>query len=106
MNKKRAKKLLLYFVLIFCALIYILPISMLFMNAFKINENELVKDLSTFRAFLPVGELGFGNIINVFTQLSIGRFFMNSLIITLASVGIGLLVNSMLGYALARLSSL
>ncbi len=102
-SKKRLKKYVLYISLIFCALLYILPIMLLFSNSIKVNETELVKDLSTFRAFLPVGKLGLDNLVTVFSRLKIGHYFMNSMIITGSSVLLGLLVNSMLAYTLARL---
>lgn len=101
--KKDLNQFFIYLGLIACTLIYILPVMLFVANTFKVDEIQLNKDLSTFKAFLPVGKLGFDNIVAVFRRVNIGHFFINSVIITVTVVGLGILVNSMLGYALASL---
>jgi multiple sugar transport system permease protein len=102
-RSKRIYKILLYIGLIAAAMVYILPILLVVFSAFKVNRLELTAHLSNFNAFLPKGQLGLQNFIDVFTRINLGHFFMNSVIITSSTVLLGLIVNSALGYSLARL---
>ena len=72
-----------------------------FMLAGSLRQNEKVLALG-WQAFLPV-EPTLENYRAVFRQLDFTHFLLNSLLIVGAVVVAGLLVNSMAGYALARL---
>lgn len=103
MKKNRISQIAIYFALIFFAAVFILPVFMIFSGSIKINETQIMTDLKSFRAFLPVGELGFLNFQQISSRIPIFHFLKNSVIITCGSVLIGTLVCSMLGYAMARL---
>jgi multiple sugar transport system permease protein len=103
-EKNYVKKIIIYSLLLIFMMIFILPILLMFVTAFKVDESQLLEDLNSFRAFLPVGKVGIQNFIDVFNRLDVKHFFLNSLIITCTSVSLGLIVNSMLGYVLARLN--
>ncbi len=60
-------------------------------------------DLSSFRAFLPLGDLSFENYEYAFGFVPLAKFLYNSIWIVTVTVGIGLVVNSMAGFALSRL---
>ncbi|HNB53006.1 MAG TPA: carbohydrate ABC transporter permease, partial [Anaerolineales bacterium] len=51
----------------------------------------------------PVGALSFENYRELFAFIPVGRFLFNSIFVTGVTVGAGLLVNSLAGFALARL---
>ena len=72
-----------------------------FMLAGSLRQNEKVLALG-WQAFLPV-EPTLENYRAVFRQLDFTHFLLNSLLIVGSVVVAGLLVNSMAGYALARL---
>ncbi|MCJ7656954.1 MAG: carbohydrate ABC transporter permease, partial [Candidatus Atribacteria bacterium] len=59
--------------------------------------------MSNISAFIPYGELGLKNYFDVFKQMPFGRFMFNSVFIVSSTVLSGLVLNSMIAYALARL---
>ena len=95
--KTRARHLLLTA----AALIFILPILFMIVGSLK-PDSRVLADAGTLRAFFP-REAGFQNYGDVLTRSAFGRYLFNSALINGLIVGIGLLINSMAGYALARL---
>jgi multiple sugar transport system permease protein len=55
------------------------------------------------QAFLPVGDISLQNYADVFDRVPVARFLLNSVLVTVAIVGFGLIVNSMAGFALSRM---
>ena len=103
MKRRTVKTAALYLLMIVIALIFILPICILFVNSFKLSNSQILRDMNSFRIFLPVGELGLNNYAYIFERVDIMHYFKNSVIIFLASLVLGAIVNSTLGYALSRL---
>ena len=104
-NKRKQKKLInivvSYLVLTLLALLFIAPL--LFMIVGSLKPDDLVlAEAGSIRAFIPTS-VSFQNYSDVFERINFGHFLFNSLIITGAIVGAGLVVNSLAGYALARL---
>jgi multiple sugar transport system permease protein len=64
---------------------------------------QVTTDMSTLYAFVPRGDLGFENYQDVFQQTNFGQLMFNSVLIVGTMVALGLLVNSLIAYALARL---
>ena len=73
------------------------------MSSFKNSEFQVIKDMSSFWAFLPRGDMGIQNYLDVFRQMPFFRFLFNSTLIVTVLVCCGLFINSMMAYALARL---
>ena len=94
---------LTYLVMILLAIFFMFPIVFMLISSIKESELQVVSDMSSIRAFLPVGELGFENYREVISSLNFGQILFNSVFIMLVTVTIGLLINSMIAYALARL---
>ncbi|WP_354526963.1 carbohydrate ABC transporter permease [Nakamurella sp. UYEF19] len=67
-------------------------------------DDQIFSDLTSIRAFLPVGHLSFDNYTAVFDRVPFGTFIMNSVIISVCTVVLGVIVNSMAAFALARLT--
>jgi multiple sugar transport system permease protein len=65
-------------------------------------DSRVLADAGTWRAFFPQAA-GFQNYGDVLSRTGFGRYLFNSALINGLIVGIGLLINSMAGYALARL---
>ena len=91
-----------YIPLVLVALSFTLPLLFMVSSSFK-PRDAVLGDMTSWRAFLPVGELSFDNYVGVFDRVPVGRFFFNSIIVTVAIVGLGLIVNSMAGFALSRM---
>jgi multiple sugar transport system permease protein len=101
--RKKIKKALNYLFMILLAVFFLFPIVFMLVSSIKENELQVITDMSTLKAFIPTGELGIQNYWDVFASLNFGRQFFNSVLIMVLTVLIGLLVNSMIAYALARL---
>jgi multiple sugar transport system permease protein len=92
-----------YLLMTLLAVFFIFPIVFMLVTAFKNDEMQIMSDVSSLKAFIPYGDLGFQNFDDVFNRMEFNRLLLNSTIIMLATVLLGLFVNSLIAYALARL---
>jgi len=90
--------------MIVLAIVFLFPIVFMLITSIKTDEMQILQEVSTIFAFIPRGNLGFQNYRDVFNNLDFGRMLFNSTFIMLVTVLLGLLVNSMIAYALARLN--
>jgi multiple sugar transport system permease protein len=98
-----SRRRLLYVPMAAFALFFALPIEFVVVSSFKTDE-QLLHDLSNgLAAFWPTGGLSLANYQAVFDRVPVGRFFLNTAFVALATVLLGLVVNSMCGYALSRM---
>ena len=63
----------------------------------------VASDLDLARSVVSLDAMSFGHYRDIVATLQIGRWFGNSVIVTVAIVGANLALNTMAGYALARL---
>jgi multiple sugar transport system permease protein len=84
------------------ALVFGLPLLFMIISSFK-PDVQIFGDLTTIKAFLPVGELSLDNYVGVFERVPFAQFLFNSVLISVCTVALGLLVNSMAAFALSRL---
>ncbi|MEM9950278.1 MAG: carbohydrate ABC transporter permease [Chloroflexota bacterium] len=89
-----------YLLLILVASIFILPLIFMIMSSFK-PDLQLLRDSSSIRAILPVGDLSFDNYASAFERVPIMRFIGNSLFVTATTVILSIVVNSMAAFSLA-----
>jgi multiple sugar transport system permease protein len=82
---------------------FLFPILFMVVSAFKSDEAQLVRDMGSLRAFVPCGEISLRNFARVLQDSWFLLALFNSVFTVGVTVGLGLLVNSMLAYALARL---
>lgn len=101
---KRFHHVVIYFGLIAMACLAIFPIIFMIVSSFKGDDQQIFADLGTIRAFLPVGDLTLENYAGVMNRVPAIQFMLNSIIVTVSIVGIGLVVNSMVGFAIARMN--
>ncbi len=94
---------LTYLVMSLLAVFFLFPIVFMFVSSIKNNETQVLTDMSTLYAFVPRGELGIQNYYDVFDQLGFGQLMFNSVLIVGGTVLLGLTINSLMAYALARL---
>lgn len=100
--RRRTSAALSYALLSVLTLVFVLPIAFMLFSSLK-GSDAIFADLRSWRAFLPVGELSLDNVRYVLERGNFQRYALNSLIITLVTVALSVLVNSMAAYALARL---
>lgn len=82
---------------------FLFPLVFMFVSAFKGDELQLLRDMGSLAAFVPHGEISWQNVRDVFERTSFARAFANSLVTVGLTVVLGLLVNSLFAYALARM---
>lgn len=90
-----------YALLTIMALLFIAPIGFMLVASLK-PDDLVLSQAGTIQGFIPQ-PASWQNYQDVFQRVKFGQFFLNSLLITSAVVLLGLLVNAMAGYALARL---
>lgn len=91
-----------YIPLVLLAATFMLPLLFMIFSSLK-PRNQILDDLTSWRAFAPVGDLSLDNYIGVFDRVPFAQFFLNSIFVTGTIVIVGLLVNSLAGFALARM---
>jgi multiple sugar transport system permease protein len=90
-----------YVLAIGLALLFIAPIAFMFVASLKPDELVL-SQAGSWQGFIPV-PASLQNYQDVFDRVNFSQFFINSILITSMVVLAGLLINSLAGYALARL---
>jgi len=84
------------------AAFFLFPIVFMVAASLK-TDHQIFADMNSLKAFLPVGDLSFANYAAVFDRVPFWRFLGNTLFVTFMVTAFGLIVNSMCGYALARM---
>lgn len=90
-----------YSLLTLLALIIIAPILVMIVGSLK-PDDLVLAEAGSLKAIFPTS-MSLQNYQDVFERVNFTRFFLNSVVITGAIVLAGLVVNSLAGYALARL---
>ncbi len=86
----------------FFMLLFSLPLLFMFSSSLK-DPQTIFADVKSWRAFFPVGDVNLDQYVGVFERLPLGQFLLNSIFISAVVVILGLFVNSLAGYAIARL---
>ena len=97
-NHSPSRLAMRYAVLTAFALLFIFPLVFMVVSSLK-PDLQLLRDTSSFRAFLPVGDISFDNYFKAFERAPIGLFVFNSLLVTAFTLAIGLFLNSMAAFA-------
>jgi multiple sugar transport system permease protein len=99
--KRCYRNLLIYACLLLACLLFISPLGFMLAGSLKPDARVFV-DAGGWRAFWPTG-MSLDNYRDVFARVDFLRYLLNSLFINGMIVGLGLVVNSLAGYAFARL---
>lgn len=83
-------------------LVFALPIVFMFVSSLK-PDLQIFEDLGSWRAFAPVGDISADNYTGVFGRVPFWQFLANSVFIAATTVILGIIINSMAAFALARL---
>lgn len=87
-----------YAVLTLIAIIFVFPLVFMVMSSFK-PDLQLLRDTSSIRAFLPVGDISLDNYTAAFQRAPVGLFVFNSVLVTGTTVLLSLLLCSMAGFS-------
>ena len=87
-----------YVVLTLIALIFVFPLVFMVMSSFK-PDLQLLRDASSIRAFLPVGDISANNYSAAFERAPIGLFVFNSVMVTGVTVLLSLFLCSMAAFS-------
>ena len=101
-RQQRRQRIVAYVVLIGMATFFLFPIVFMFVGSFK-DDTAVLADSGSLRAFLPTDFVGLENYQQAAERGNFWVSFRNSAIISGVIVAVGLVFNSLFGYALARL---
>lgn len=102
-RRKMVLNVVMYAAYVIVGFFFICPIVYLFVSAFK-NDTQIVTDMSSFRAFLPVGELSLDNFREIISKVHFFKFFKNSSVVAVTETLLAAVVNAMVGYSLGMLA--
>jgi multiple sugar transport system permease protein len=91
-----------YVLMTLLGMIFVFPIVFMVVSSLK-PELQLLQDTSSYRAFLPVGDISFQNYGEAFERAPVARFISNSALVTTLTVILGLFLNSLAAFSLASL---
>lgn len=91
-----------YLLMIVLAAFFLFPLAYMLASSLKADP-AVLSGSDSFRAFAPTPWVGLENYGDAIARASFPRVFLNSVIISGSIVLLGLVVNSLLGYALARM---
>lgn len=101
-QKRMVRNGLFYVLYLAIAFIFLAPLVYLFVSSLK-NDMQIVSDMSTFRAFIPYGDLSLTNYRELFEKLNFLHYFRNSALNAIVQVTLCMVVNGMMGFALGLL---
>jgi multiple sugar transport system permease protein len=96
------RKVWRYVLRILLAIFFAFPLLFMFVSSLK-PDDQIFADLSSLKAFLPVGHISLDNYTGVFKTAPAARFLINSILISLVTVVLGLFINSLAAFALSRM---
>ncbi len=92
----------MYVVMVALAIFFLFPLVYMFVSSFK-PDDVVLSSSGSLGALWPSPTVGLENYGDAIERASVVRVFLNSVLISTLIVGGGLVVNSLFGYALARL---
>lgn len=101
MNNKKTTYIL-HAILLTTSILFIFPIIWMIVNSFK-PEAAIISDITSIRTLLPIGELGVKNYFKVLFEYNILKYVGNTLIYAFFAMLIGVVVNGLAGFSLAKL---
>ncbi|AHK78180.1 sugar ABC transporter permease [Ectothiorhodospira haloalkaliphila] len=101
MNATLPRLVFTYLLLLLCTLVFFGPILFMLVGSLK-PDDQVLADAASLAALWP-REAGLDNYHSVFERVPFASYLASSLLINGLIVGLGLLVNALAGYALARL---
>ena len=103
-KRKKIANWILVIVLILLSLFFLFPVIWMLANSFKADA-QITADMNTAAAFIPPALNGsfFDNYISILTNTSFLRYMLNTLFYAAVLIVLGVIVNGLAGYALAKI---
>lgn len=104
-KRKKISNWILVVVMILLSLLFLFPVVWMIANSFK-PDAQITADMNTAAAFLPPALNGnfFDNYISILTNTSFLRYMLNTLFYAAVLIVLGIIVNGLAGYALAKIN--
>lgn len=103
-KRKKISNWILVAVLIVLSLFFLFPVIWMLANSFK-TDAQITADMNTAAAFIPPALTGsfLDNYISILTNTSFLRYMLNTLFYAAVLIVLGVIVNGLAGYALAKI---
>ena len=95
--RKTARISLTYVLMLILAVFFLFPIVFMLVSSVKNSEMQVIGDMGSLKAFLPIGDIGIQNFRDVFANLDFGHLMFNSVLVMLLTVILGLFINRISG---------
>lgn len=104
-KKQKGANLVLVTLMIILSLFFLFPVVWMIANSFK-PDAVITADMNSMRAFIPPALDGnfFENYISIITNTSFLRYMVNTLLYAAILIVLGIVVNGLAGYALAKIN--
>lgn len=104
-KKQKRNNLILVIIMIIASLFFLFPVIWMLANSFK-TDAAITSDMNSLAAFVPPALNGnfFDNYITVLTNTSFVRYMINTLFYAVVLIVLGVIVNGLAGYALAKIN--
>ena len=103
-KKQKISNWILVAVLIVLSLFFLFPVIWMLANSFK-TDAQITADMNSAAAFIPPALTGsfLDNYISILTNTSFLRYMLNTLFYAAVLIVLGVIVNGLAGYALAKI---
>lgn len=106
-KKQKRINIILVIIMIIVSLFFLFPVIWMLANSFK-TDAAITRDMNSLAAFIPPALNGsfFDNYITILTNTSFLRYMANTLLYAAVLIVLGIIVNGLAGYALAKINFL
>lgn len=104
-KKQKRINIILVIIMIVMSLFFLFPVIWMLANSFK-TDAAITSDMNSLAAFIPPALNGsfFENYITILTNTSFLRYMANTLLYAAVLIVLGIIVNGLAGYALAKIN--
>lgn len=104
-KKQKRINIILVIIMIIVSLFFLFPVIWMLANSFK-TDAAITRDMNSLAAFIPPALNGsfFDNYITILTNTSFLRYMANTLLYAAVLIMLGIIVNGLAGYALAKIN--
>ena len=104
-KKQKRINIILVIIMFIVSLFFLFPVIWMLANSFK-TDAAITRDMNSLAAFIPPALNGsfFDNYITILTNTSFLRYMANTLLYAAVLIVLGIIVNGLAGYALAKIN--
>lgn len=104
-KKQKRINIILVIIMIIVSLFFLFPVIWMLANSFK-TDAAITRDMNSLAAFIPPALNGsfFDNYITILTNTSFLHYMANTLLYAAVLIVLGIIVNGLAGYALAKIN--